>query len=58
MSEPFQPPKEDLPPVADLMAIADVTEEDIQAAASLWARNPPDENFKLILEADNAEPLS
>lgn len=52
MSEKFQPPSEDLPPLADLMEIADCTESDIQAAADKWEENPPDEEFKNILIAE------
>lgn len=55
MSEPFQPPHEDLPPLADLMEIADVTEEDAQAAADKWRENPPDPNFQNILDAEDQE---
>ena len=52
MTEKFQPPPEGLPPLADLMAIADVTEEDIQAAADKWVENPPDPDFQNILDAE------
>lgn len=52
MPELFQPPHEDLPPISDLMAIADVTEDDVRDAADKWRENPPDEGFSLILEAE------
>ena len=52
MTDKFQPPPEQLPPLADLMAIADVTEEDVAAAAQKWRENPPDENFTSILDAE------
>lgn len=55
MFDPLMPPPEDLPPLADLMEIADVTEDDIQAAADKWEENPPDENFKLVLRAEDAQ---
>lgn len=53
MSEPFQPPHEDLPPLADLMELASVTQEDVQAAADKWLENPPDEEFRNVLNAED-----
>lgn len=56
MTDKFQPPPEQLPPLADLIALADVTEEDAEAAAQKWKENPPgDEDFKLILEAKDTD---
>lgn len=52
MTEKFKPPLEDLPPLADLMAIADVAEEDIQAAADKWRKNPPSQEFRNLLNAE------
>ena len=51
MSEPLTFPDEKLPPIADLNAIAEVTQEDIDQVAQSWKEKPPDEDFKLILEA-------
>lgn len=55
MSEPFQPPPEELPPLASLVTIADVTGEDIRDAEDNWEENPPDKNFKLVLRAEDAQ---
>lgn len=52
MTEVFQPPHEDLPPLADLMDLADTTEEDVRAAADKWIENPPDEEFRNLLNAE------
>lgn len=52
MAEPFQPPHEGLPPLADLMDLALVTEEDVQAAADKWHDYPPDEEFRNVLNAE------
>jgi len=51
MTEPLTFPDEKLPPIADLNAIAEVTQEDIDQVAQKWKNKPPDEDFKLILEA-------
>ena len=51
MSEKFQPPPSNLPPLADLMDIADVSEEDVQNAVDKWVESPPDDEFKLLIVA-------
>ena len=51
MTEPLTFPDEKLPAIADLNAIAEVTQEDIDQVAQKWEEKPPDEDFKLILEA-------
>ena len=45
-------PGETLPPIADLMAIAEVNPETIAEAVEQWKENPPDPKFLLILEAE------
>ncbi|MBC7823957.1 MAG: hypothetical protein H7126_08760 [Candidatus Parcubacteria bacterium] len=51
MAENLTFPNEKLPPIADLNAIAEVTQKDIDQVAQIWKNKPPDEDFKLILEA-------
>jgi len=41
-----------LPPIDDLLALAVVTAESIDAAVVAWENNPPDEEFKLIVRAE------
>lgn len=55
MSEPFDPPHEDLPPLADLMALADITEDDVRDAADKWRENPPVQEFRDLLKAQSNE---
>ena len=55
MTEKFTPPPEQLPPLAELMALADVTEEDVAVAAKKWRENPPDEEFQNILDAEEED---
>jgi len=45
-------PNETLPPIDDLLALATVTAQDIEAAVLAWENNPPDDEFKLILRAE------
>lgn len=52
MTEPLTFPDEKLPPIADLNAIAEVTQEDIDQVNQEWRNNPPDKDFKLILDAE------
>ncbi len=58
MSDKFQPPSEDLPPVGDLIAIATVTEDDAKLASEKWKDKPPDEQFTNLLDATAEEELS
>jgi len=51
MAENLTFPDEKLPAIADLNAIAEVTQEDIDQVAQSWKNKPPDKDFKLILEA-------
>ena len=51
MAENLTFPDEKLPAIADLNAIAEVTQEDIDQVAQKWKDKPPDEDFKLILES-------
>jgi len=51
MAENLTFPDEKLPAIADLNAIAEVTQEDIDKVNERWKDTPPDEDFKLILEA-------
>ena len=52
MAENLTFPDEKLPAIADINAIAEVTQEDIDQVAQKWKESPPDEDFKLILEAE------
>jgi hypothetical protein len=49
--EPFIPRPEVLPSVNELLALADVSREDVEAAAQVWRENPPDSDFRSILDA-------
>jgi len=52
MPDLFQPEDEELPPASELEGIAEVTEADVDGAVSEWEDNPPDDEFKNILEAE------
>lgn len=54
-SPKLQFPDDPLMPVADLEAIATVTEADFDAAVQVWESNPPDEKYKLLLKASEVE---
>jgi hypothetical protein len=43
---------QDLPPIDDLLSVANVSESDVIRAVEAWRKNPPVEGFELILEAD------
>lgn len=49
--ELFVPEQEVLPSVNELLALSDVSAEDVAATAKLWRDNPPDVNFGSILDA-------
>jgi len=51
MAENLTFPDEKLPPIADLNAIAEVTQEDIDQVTQKWKDKPPEDDFNLILEA-------
>ncbi|MBW4580707.1 MAG: hypothetical protein KME42_14170 [Tildeniella nuda ZEHNDER 1965/U140] len=52
----FKPPSETLPPMKELEAIAEIDDAAVSNAIDQWKANPPDAEFKLILEAtDDAE---
>jgi hypothetical protein len=42
---------EPLMPLSELMAIATITDDDVQAAAAAWEADPPDPKFDGILKA-------
>lgn len=52
MSEPFIPEPGELIPLEELLALAEVTEDDVSAAVEKWKDNPPDPEFENILEAE------
>jgi len=45
-------PNQLLPPIDDILALADITSEVIDIIVSEWENNPPDNQFKLILSAE------
>lgn len=51
MSEKFKPKKPELPPVIELLDRANVTEEDLKQAISVWENDPP-KGFKNLLSAE------
>lgn len=52
MSNFLEFPDEELPPIEDLLQLADISEIDIEEAITAWEASPPDEEFKLILRAE------
>lgn len=44
-------PNQELPPIEDLLAIAEITEETVENAIALWEDNPPVREFANILNA-------
>ncbi|MBE9178612.1 hypothetical protein IQ268_08575 [Oculatella sp. LEGE 06141] len=46
---------ESLPDLEDLLAIATVTDVDVDAAATEWKDNPPDEEYINLLDAIDGE---
>jgi hypothetical protein len=43
---------QNLPPIDDLLSIGNVSESDVIRAVESWRKNPPEEGFELILEAE------
>ncbi len=52
MSEVFTPEPEELPSVISLVKLTEVTEKDIAIAIQDWEDNPPDADYKTILNAE------
>lgn len=52
MSDKFLPEPQQLPPVTQLIKLTEVTKDDIDDATASWKDNPPDNEYKLIIEAE------
>jgi hypothetical protein len=50
-TDKFQPPEEELPAIADLLAINDITEETVLDAAERFKLRSPDRNLQLLMDA-------
>lgn len=52
IADNFQPTDPALPPIAQLLSLATVTDSDLEAAIEAWKKKPPDPGYELILEAE------
>ncbi|MBD2005632.1 MULTISPECIES: hypothetical protein [Cyanophyceae] len=45
-------PDDELPPIEELLELAEVSEDTVAQAVEAWESNPADEDFKLIFRAE------